>query len=199
MEDLLHSLSLREPHSDGKKIENIACQSTVRIEQCRENNGICSHEVLRDGATNSDFKMVNDKFTRKVSFKLSWCCKGEQSDQHKHDIVSFEKGNITTAERNRKQISLKWESDPQTVLILTKPNSISVKLMCSEMAMVHELIGIQDNKVDLRAVDKLLKDQQEVVLSSELDSFFKSYMYENFGDIGMNIKRLVDEFQQITS
>lgn len=38
---------------------------------------------------------------------------------------------------------------------------------------------------------------QEVVLSSEQDSFFKANMYENFGDIGMNIKRLVDEFQQV--
>ncbi|PON71813.1 Sec1-like protein [Parasponia andersonii] len=65
-------------------------------------------------------------------------------------------------------------------------------------AMVHELIGIQDNKVDLRGLDKLPKDQQEVVLSSEQDSFFKSNMYENFGDIGMNIKRLVDEFQQVS-
>ncbi|KAK4598752.1 hypothetical protein RGQ29_015987 [Quercus rubra] len=65
-------------------------------------------------------------------------------------------------------------------------------------AMVHELIGIQDNKVDLRNIGKLPKDQQEVVLSSEEDAFFKANMYENFGDIGMNIKRLVDEFQQIS-
>ncbi|XP_020529753.1 vacuolar protein sorting-associated protein 45 homolog isoform X1 [Amborella trichopoda] len=64
-------------------------------------------------------------------------------------------------------------------------------------AMVHELIGIQDNKVDLRNVGKLPKDQQEVVLSSEQDAFFKANMYENFGDLGMNIKRMVDEFQQI--
>nr|POE80306.1 vacuolar protein sorting-associated protein 45 like [Quercus suber] len=65
-------------------------------------------------------------------------------------------------------------------------------------AMVHELIGIQDNKVYLRNIGKLPKDQQEVVLSSEQDAFFKANMYENFGDIGMNIKRLVDEFQQIS-
>ncbi|KAL5560419.1 hypothetical protein UlMin_036630 [Ulmus minor] len=65
-------------------------------------------------------------------------------------------------------------------------------------AMVHELIGIQDNKVDLRRLEKVSKDQQEVVLSSEQDSFFKSNMYENFGDIGMNIKRLVDEFQEMS-
>lgn len=35
------------------------------------------------------------------------------------------------------------------------------------------------------------------MLSSELDDFFKKNMYENFGDIGMNIKQLVDEFRQI--
>ncbi|KAK9944062.1 hypothetical protein M0R45_009646 [Rubus argutus] len=65
-------------------------------------------------------------------------------------------------------------------------------------AMVHELIGIQDNKVDLRSIGEFPKDQQEVVLSSEQDDFFKKNMYENFGDIAMNIKQLVDEFQQIT-
>lgn len=64
-------------------------------------------------------------------------------------------------------------------------------------AMVHELIGIQDNKVNLKNVAKLPKDQQEVVLSSEQDAFFKANMYENFGDIGMNIKKMVDDFQQV--
>lgn len=64
-------------------------------------------------------------------------------------------------------------------------------------AMVHELIGIKDNKVDLGNAGKFSKDQQEVVLSSEQDLFFKSNMYENFGDIGMSIKRMVDDFQQV--
>lgn len=31
------------------------------------------------------------------------------------------------------QISLKWETHPQTVLILTKPNSNSVRILCAEM------------------------------------------------------------------
>lgn len=34
------------------------------------------------------------------------------------------------------------------------------------------------------------------MLSSEQDTFFKANMYENFGDLGMNIKKMVDEFQQ---
>ncbi|KAG6632411.1 hypothetical protein CIPAW_13G157600 [Carya illinoinensis] len=91
---------------------------------CCGRNGLCSHEVLQDGETDFDSKMV-----RMASFELSWCCKGEQSDQHKHYIVSFERGNIITAERSSKQISLRWKSHPQIVLILTKPNSIYVQVL----------------------------------------------------------------------
>ncbi|KAF3519493.1 hypothetical protein DY000_02062275 [Brassica cretica] len=63
-------------------------------------------------------------------------------------------------------------------------------------AMVHELIGLHDNKVDLRFIGSLPKDQQvEVVLLSEQDSFFKSNMY--LGILGMNIKRMVGDFQKV--
>ncbi|XP_013591337.1 PREDICTED: vacuolar protein sorting-associated protein 45 homolog isoform X1 [Brassica oleracea var. oleracea] len=61
--------------------------------------------------------------------------------------------------------------------------------------MVHELIGLQDNKVDLRSIGSLPKDQQEVVLPSEQDAFFKSNMY--LGILEMNIKRMLDDFQQV--
>ncbi|KAI3518267.1 hypothetical protein L1887_06802 [Cichorium endivia] len=101
-------------------------------QKCCGENGICSHEVLRDRGPDS-YPNVQSKLTRKASFKLQWCSKSKKDDQHKHDIVSFEKGNITTAERSSKQISLKWETPPQTVLILTKPNSTSVKILCAEM------------------------------------------------------------------
>ncbi|CAH9070553.1 unnamed protein product [Cuscuta europaea] len=101
--------------------------------RCCGENGICSDEVLRNGEAEYNTNVIPHKMMRKASFKLSWCCKGENSNQHKHDIVSFEKGNITTAERSSKQISLKWESPPQTVLILTKPNSAAVQMLCLEM------------------------------------------------------------------
>ncbi|KAG2674844.1 hypothetical protein I3760_13G156200 [Carya illinoinensis] len=101
-------------------------EANEQFEKCCGSNGLCSHEVLQDGVTDFDSKMVR----KEASFELSWCCKGEQSDQHKHYIISFERGNIITAERSSKQISLRWKSHPQTVLILTKPNSISVQVLC---------------------------------------------------------------------
>nr|BCU01513.1 NAD(H) kinase 1 [Flaveria bidentis] len=104
-----------------------------KSQRCCGENGICSLEVLQDSMEEESYFNVHSKITKKASFKLQWCSRGDDDDQHKHDIVSFEKGHITTAERSSKQISLKWESPPQTVLILTKPNSTSVKIICSEM------------------------------------------------------------------
>ncbi|XP_076895582.1 NAD(H) kinase 1-like isoform X2 [Bidens hawaiensis] len=121
-----------------KKIENSVPHLEPMLETneqppiYRGKNGIYSHEVLWDKEQNS-YSNACSKLIRKASFKLHWSCKGEKNDQHKHDVVSFEKGNITTAERSSKQICLKWESPPQTVLILTKPNSVSVKVICAEM------------------------------------------------------------------
>ncbi|KAL8527497.1 hypothetical protein ACS0TY_005367 [Phlomoides rotata] len=119
-----------------ENLENQIVKSDENSDQCELCSGkddICAHEVLRDGEPDSGSCPTSNKMMRKASFKLSWCCKGEKSDRYKHDIVSFEKGNITTAERSSKQISLKWESPPHTVLILTKPNSTSVRILCSEM------------------------------------------------------------------
>ncbi|AQK50698.1 Vacuolar protein sorting-associated protein 45-like protein [Zea mays] len=65
-------------------------------------------------------------------------------------------------------------------------------------AMVHELIGIENNKVDLMGFANIPKDQQEVVLSSVQDDFFRANMFENFGDLGMNLKRMVDDFQHLS-
>lgn len=39
---------------------------------------------------------------------------------------------------------------------------------------------------------------KEVVLSAESDEFYRNNMYKNFGDIGSNIRNLVDEFQKRT-
>ncbi|KAF8009225.1 hypothetical protein BT93_J0269 [Corymbia citriodora subsp. variegata] len=114
--------------------QNDSCNETdEQPEGCCAEHGICSHEVLFNGENDSASRAIQKRMMRKASFKLSWRCKGERSDQHKHDIVSFEKGNITTAGRTSKQIALKWESPPQTVLIMTKPNSISVQVLCGEI------------------------------------------------------------------
>ncbi|THU57891.1 hypothetical protein C4D60_Mb03t08360 [Musa balbisiana] len=115
---------------DVTKVDNPAIEQS---ERCCRKHGICSHEILQDEATDTNYKFAGRKVTRKASFRLSWGCNGDKSGQQKHEVVSFERGDITTAERSSKQILLKWETHPHTVLILTKPNSNSVRILCAEM------------------------------------------------------------------
>ncbi|CAO2837300.1 unnamed protein product [Amaranthus hypochondriacus] len=100
---------------------------------CCGANGICNHEVLRNGELSADSESINKRMLKKASFKLSWNSEGTNGNQYKHDVVSFDRGNISMTERSSKQIFLKWESEPQTVLVLTKPNSTSVRLLCCEL------------------------------------------------------------------
>ena len=60
--------------------------------------------------------------------------------------------------------------------------------------MVHELMGINNNRVDLKHLDHLSPEMKEVVLSSEDDHFFQSIMYKNFGEVAEEIHRLVQKF-----
>ncbi|KAK3260768.1 vacuolar protein sorting-associated protein 45 [Cymbomonas tetramitiformis] len=62
-------------------------------------------------------------------------------------------------------------------------------------AMVHELIGIKGHRVDLRHVPKVPPEQKEVVLNAERDEFFKEHVHANYGDLGLAVKAMVDEFQ----
>jgi vacuolar protein sorting-associated protein 45 len=61
--------------------------------------------------------------------------------------------------------------------------------------MVHEILGIKNHRVDLSGVSGIKRDLQEVVLSPEQDEFFRENMYLNFGDIGVNIKTMVETYQ----
>lgn len=65
-------------------------------------------------------------------------------------------------------------------------------------AMVHELIGIQNGRVDLKEAVDSKSANRELVLSFDQDSFYRENLFSNFGDLGGNIKSLVNEFQQKT-
>ncbi|KAL7466730.1 hypothetical protein ACHAXS_007020 [Conticribra weissflogii] len=64
-------------------------------------------------------------------------------------------------------------------------------------AMVHELLGLNNNRVSLRGVPNVAKDLEEVVLSSApgQDSFFQTHRNSNFGELGEAIQKLLQEYQ----
>lgn len=65
-------------------------------------------------------------------------------------------------------------------------------------AMVHELLGLNENRVNLRDAPNVRKDMLELVLSTTSDEFFAQHVHANFGDLGMAVKQLVDKYQSQT-
>ena len=62
-------------------------------------------------------------------------------------------------------------------------------------AMIHELIGIKNNTVDLTGRPDIPDDLRLVPVSANNDDFFRFNMFSNFGEIGQTIKTLVQNFQ----
>ena len=63
-------------------------------------------------------------------------------------------------------------------------------------AMVHHLIGINNNRVSLAGVPGVNKDLQEILLTASWDEFYAANIYSNFGEIGQTIKVLMEGFQK---
>jgi vacuolar protein sorting-associated protein 45 len=57
--------------------------------------------------------------------------------------------------------------------------------------MIHELLGISRNRVDLKHVQNLSEEMKEVTISSENDEFYNKIMFSNFGDVADAIHNLV--------
>jgi len=66
-------------------------------------------------------------------------------------------------------------------------------------AMVHELLGLNNNRVLLRGAPGIKKELEEVVLSSSQDDFFRENLHANFGELGESIKKMLDDYQKQTN
>uniref|UniRef100_A0A4W6DSP7 Vacuolar protein sorting-associated protein 45 n=1 Tax=Lates calcarifer TaxID=8187 RepID=A0A4W6DSP7_LATCA len=87
---------------------------------------------------------------------------------------------------------------PPLLLILDRSDDAITPLLnqWTYQAMVHELLGLNNNRIDLSRVPGISKDLREVVLSAENDEFYANNLYLNFGEIGTNIKNLMEDFQR---
>ncbi|CAK7269115.1 vacuolar protein sorting-associated protein 45 [Sporothrix epigloea] len=96
---------------------------------------------------------------------------------------------------------------PPILLILDRREDAVTPLLTqwTYQAMVHQLFGIRNGRVDLQAKSAVGAgtgsssdpgpDLREIVLSQDQDPFFKKNMYLNFGDLGSNVKNYVEQYQ----
>jgi len=103
-------------------------------------------------------------------------------------------------DENRTLFDFRQAGAPPLLLILDRKDDPVTPLLLqwTYQAMVHELIGIDNNRVNLSHAPGIRKDLKQLVLSGAQDSFYRDNMFVNFGDLGANIKTLVDSYQAKT-
>lgn len=88
-------------------------------------------------------------------------------------------------------------NSPSTHLLITDRKEDPVTPLLNQwtyQAMIHELIGIKDNRVDLKHLAHLSEEMKEVVISGEDDLFYRKVMHTNFGDLSGEIQNHVNKF-----
>ncbi len=88
------------------------------------------------------------------------------------------------------------DGTPPLLLILDRRDDPITPLLTqwTYQAMVHEIIGIDLNKVDLSRAKTSIKGDKSLVMSTEFDAFYKSNMYANFGEMGVAIKDFLEMY-----
>ncbi|XP_051168256.1 vacuolar protein sorting-associated protein 45 [Leptopilina boulardi] len=99
----------------------------------------------------------------------------------------------------RESNSFKFREESNSILLILDRKDDPVTPLLNQwtyQAMVHELLTINNNRVDLSHVKGISKELQEVVISAQHDEFYENNLYLNFGEIGQTIKELMDDFQK---
>ena len=128
----------------------------------------------------------------------------------RHPLIRFEKNSLLAKKlahevrylmtQEEQLFDFRKSDTPPILLLLDRRDDPITPLLTqwTYQAMVHELLGIHNGKVDLRDVPDVRPELKEIVLAQEQDPFFKKNMYLNFGDLGGNIKEYVEQYQSKT-
>ncbi|KAF8160191.1 Sec1-like protein [Pholiota molesta] len=86
---------------------------------------------------------------------------------------------------------------PPLLLILDRRNDPVTPLLSqwTYQAMVHELLGIHNGRVDLSKVPDNRPELSEITLTTSIDAFFQANYLSTFGDLGSSLKDYVQDYQ----
>jgi hypothetical protein len=93
----------------------------------------------------------------------------------------------------------KGEASPQLLLLDRRNDPVTPLLnQWTYQAMLHEILTLTNNRIDMSKVPGTRPEHQEIVMSASQDKFFEDNILANFGDLGVNIKSYVEEYQKQT-
>ncbi|KAG7879388.1 hypothetical protein KL925_003500 [Ogataea polymorpha] len=111
--------------------------------------------------------------------------------------------NAVNFEINSNQMlfgQLPLRDSPPSLLILDRKNDPITPLLFpwTYQAMIHELLGIHNNTVNMSRVHNISEELKEVVVNEQTDQFYKESMYLNFGDLSESLKRFIETYKAKT-
>jgi vacuolar protein sorting-associated protein 45 len=132
-----------------------------------------------------------------LSLKKNPLIRYEKNSRMAHKLATEVRYQITQEEQ---LFDFRKTDTPPILLIIDRRDDPITPLLTqwTYQAQVHELLGIHNGRVDLGAVPDIRPELKEIVLSQDQDPFFKKNMYQNFGDLGGNIKEYVEQYQSRT-
>eukprot|EP01100_Stratorugosa_tubuloviscum_P003191 TRINITY_DN1758_c0_g1_i1.p1 TRINITY_DN1758_c0_g1~~TRINITY_DN1758_c0_g1_i1.p1 ORF type:complete len:576 (-),score=244.13 TRINITY_DN1758_c0_g1_i1:114-1841(-) len=148
---------------------------------------------------------TDTSIVKRISDGLISCCLSLK----RRPLIRFQ-SNSEISRRVAKQVTdcmrlesswfnFRQQSNPILLIIDRVNDPITPLLMqWTYQAMVHELIGIVNCRVNMRHIPGVRKELEEIILSFEQDKFYAENMFSNFGELAINVKKLVDDFQQQT-
>jgi len=89
---------------------------------------------------------------------------------------------------------------PPVLLLLDRRNDPVTPLLnqWTYQAMLHELLSMDNNRIDMSKVPNIRPELEMIVMSASQDPFFEENTLSNFGDLGVSIKRYVEDYQKQT-
>ncbi|EUD66749.1 hypothetical protein C922_02734 [Plasmodium inui San Antonio 1] len=157
------------------------------------NSPICKHiidllkiKMLRNESVFSGVLDSYERYNGEVERQIKMASQeGEHSNYQFNSIIGNQAANMGTEGNCCYMIILDRREDPITPLLT----------QWTYQAMLHELIGIENNKINLGDNS----EESQIVMSCIYDDFYNEHLFDNFGDLGKAVKTYVDVYQQETS
>ena len=89
---------------------------------------------------------------------------------------------------------------PPVVLVVDRLDDPVTPLLSqwTYQAMLHELLGMEDSAVDLKAAGVVTKEHDKVVFSRHQDAFYAQHHGSDFGSLGESVRRLMEDLAKVS-
>jgi len=91
-----------------------------------------------------------------------------------------------------------WSQNTEPVLLVLdrREDPLTPLLSCwNYIGMVHQYLGVENGRINMEDFD-VPKEQKQIVLCEHDDDFFRRTMFYNFGDLGLEMKKLVLQYSE---